>query len=119
MPLDDRSLSRVGAWTAGTSSSFYRSTFVRSSSSTAKLVRTGVVARRIAIVATTCPTCGTVKVYWGSTLLRTIKLTSATTVNRKLIAVTTVTSDRKGTLTIKVSSTGRKVIIDGVAIRRN
>ena len=92
---------------------------MRSSSSTAKLVRTGVVARRIALVATTCPTCGTVKIYWGSTLLRTIKLTSATTVNRKLIAVTTFTSVRKGTRTIKVSSTSRKVIIDGVAIRRN
>ena len=119
IPLDDRSLGRVGSWTAGTGSAYYRSTYLRSSSSTAKLVRTGVVARRIAIVATTCPTCGTVKVYWGSTLLRTIKLTSATTVHKKVIAVTTFTSARTGTLTIRISSSGRRVVIDGVAIRRN
>lgn len=118
IPLDDRSLSRSSSWTAGSSSSFYRSTYLRSSTSGARLVRTGVVARSVAIVATTCPTCGSVRVYWGSTLLRTISLTSATTVNRKLIKVTTFTSARSGTLTIKVNSSGHKVIIDGVAIRR-
>lgn len=84
----------------------------------AKLVRTGVVARRIAIVATTCSTCGSVKVYWGSKLLRTISLRSASTVNRRLITVTTSNSARKATLTIKVSTSSRKVVIDGVAIRR-
>jgi hypothetical protein len=76
------------------------------------------VARKITIVATTCPTCGSIKVYWGSTLLRTISLTSATTINRRLISVTTFTTARTGTLTIKVSSSSRKVIIDGVAIVR-
>jgi hypothetical protein len=117
--LDDRSLTRVGSWSAGTGSAYYRSTYLRSYSYGAKLVRSGVVARRIAIVATTCPSCGSVKVYWGSTLLRTIRLTSTTTVNRRLISVTTFTSARRGTLTIKVSSSSRKVVIDGIAIRRN
>jgi hypothetical protein len=77
------------------------------------------VARRIALLATTCSTCGTVKVYWGSTLLKSIGLHSATTVNRQLISVATFTSARSGTLTIKVSSSGKKVIVDGVAIQRN
>ena len=119
IPLDDRSLARYGRWTAGTGTAYYRSTYLRSSSSGAKLTRTGVVAKRIAIVATTCSTCGSVRVYWGSTLLRTISLRSATTVNKKLITVTTFTSARKGTLMIKVYSSGKKVLIDGVAIRRN
>ena len=118
VPLDDRSLTRSGSWTAGKGSAYYRSTYLRSTSSGAKLVRTGVVARRIALVATTCPTCGTVKVYWGTTLLRKISLKSGTTVNRKLITVTTFASTRTGKLTIKVSSSGKKVIIDGIAIRR-
>lgn len=118
-PLDDRALSRYGRWKAGTGTAYFRSTYLRSSTYGARLVRTGVVAKRIAIVATTCPTCGSVRVYWGSKLLRTIRLKSATTVNRKLITVTTFTSARKGTLTIKVYSSGKKVIIDGVAVRRN
>ena len=66
---------------------------------------------------TTCRTCGSVKVYWGSTLLRKISLYSARTVNRRLINVTTFTSARSGTLTITVSSSGKAVIIDGVADR--
>jgi hypothetical protein len=118
VPLDDRSLARSGRWTAGTGSAYYRSTYVKSTTKGAKLVRTGVVARRIAILATTCSTCGSVRVYWGSTLLRTISLRSATTVTRKLITVTTFSKTRSGTLTIKVYSSGKKVIIDGVAIRR-
>lgn len=119
VPLDERSLNRSRGWTAGTGSAYYRSTYLRSSTYGAKLTRTGVVARQIALVATTCRTCGKVRVYWGTTLLRTISLYSATTVNRKLLTVTTFTSTRTGTLSIKVYSSGRKVIIDGLAVRRN
>jgi hypothetical protein len=78
-----------------------------------------VVAKRIALLATACSTCGTVRVYWGSTLLKTVSLYSATTVNKKLISVKTFTSARSGTLSIKITSSGKRVIIDGVAIRPN
>jgi len=119
VPLDDRSLTRSGSWSAGTGAAYYRSTYLRSSTAGTSLTRTGVVAKRIALVATTCSTCGAVKVYWGSTLLKTISLYSRTTVNQKLIAVTTFSSARTGTLKIKVASSGKRVIVDGVAIRRN
>jgi alpha-tubulin suppressor-like RCC1 family protein len=118
VPLDDRSLSRIGTWTLGSGSAYYRSTYTRSSTNGAKLVRTGVVARQLAILVTTCRTCGTVRVYWGSTLLRTISLYSATTAYRRLLAITTFTSARSGTLSIRVISSSKPVIIDGVAIRR-
>ena len=119
IPLDDRSLTRSSYWSRGTLSVFYKSTWVRSYTSGAKLTRTGVVARRISLVATTCPTCGKVRVYWGATLLRTVSLYSSTTINKRVIGVTTFTSARSGTLTIRVYGSGRKVIIDGVAIARN
>ena len=119
IPLDDRSLSRSWSWVAGTGSTYYRSTYLRSSTLGATLIRTGVKATRIALLATTCSTCGSVKVYWGSTLLKTVSLYAKTTVNKKLITVATFTSGRSGTLSIKVSSSGKKVLIDGVAIRRN
>jgi hypothetical protein len=119
VPLDDRSLTRSASWTAGSGSAYYRSTYLRSSSAGARLTRTGVVAKRIALLVSTCPTCGTVKVYWGSTLLRTVSLASATTVNQKLVTVASFGSGRVGTLSIRVSSSGKKVIVDGVAIRRN
>ena len=89
------------------------------SPSWAKLTRTGVVAKRISIVATTCSTCGSVRVYWGSTLLRTISLHSSTTINKRVISVTTFTSARSGTLSVRVYGSGKKVIVDGVAVARN
>jgi hypothetical protein len=118
LPLDDRALARYGSWAAGTGSAFYRSTYLRSYTAGARLVRTGAVARRIAIVATTCPTCGSVRVYWGSTLLKTISLKSATTVNKRVISVTVFPSVRKGTVTVKVYSARKKVVVDGVVIGR-
>jgi hypothetical protein len=119
IPLDDRSLTRSWSWAAGTGSAYYRSTSLRSSTAGARLKLTGVKATRIALLATTCPTCGSVNVYWGSTLLRSISLDSATTVNRKLIRVASFSSSRTGALTIRIISSGRRVIIDGVAIRRD
>ena len=118
VPLDDRSLRRYGSWAAGTSSSYFRSTYLRSYSYGSRLVRTGVVARQIGLLATTCRTCGSVRVYWGSTLLRTVSLYSPTTQYRRPLIVTTFAAARSGTLTIVVSSSGRAVVIDGVAIRR-
>ena len=117
VPLDDRSLFRSGRWAAGTGSGYYGSTYLSSHTYGSKLMRPGVAARQIALLVTTCRTCGSVKVYWGSTLLRRVSLYSATTVYRKLITVTTP-SARSGALTITVSSRGKAVIIDGVAIRR-
>ena len=118
IPLDDRSLSYVSGWTAGTGAAYWTGTYLRTYGNGATLRRTGVVAKRIALVATTCPTCGTVNVYLGSTLLRTISLYSATTVNRNVISVAKFTSVHTGTVTIKVTSSHKPVIIDGLGIRR-
>ena len=115
-PLDDRSLTRKGSWSAKTGSAYYRSTYLLSTASGAKLRRTGVKAKRIVLVATTCSTCGTVKVYWGTKLLKTVSLKSTRTVNKKLITITTFTSVSSGTLSIMVSGSGKKVMIDGVIL---
>ena len=114
-PLDDRSLTRSGAWSLKTGSAYYRSTYLSSTSKGAKLTRTGVKARRIALVASTCSTCGSVQVYWGTKLLKTVSLKGAT-VNRKVFTIVTFAAVSSGTLSIKVSTTGKKVMIDGVIL---
>jgi hypothetical protein len=118
VPLDDRSLAESGTWAKGTSTVYYRSTVKRASATGAKLTRTGVVAKRLAIVATTCSTCGTVKIYRGTTLLRTISLYSAATQHRRVLNVTTFTANRTGTIKVKVSSSGKAVRIDGLVVLR-
>lgn len=117
--LDDRSLSRSSGWTTGTGSAFYQSTYTRSSTYGAKLTRTGVVARDIALVATTCRTCGWVRVYWNSRLVARVNLFSYRRVDREIIPIVEWGSTRRGTLTIRVSTAdGGKAIIDGVVIDR-
>ena len=56
VPLDDRSLTRSAGWTLGTgpASTYLGGTYVLSSTRGAKLTRTGVVARRLSLIATTC-----------------------------------------------------------------
>jgi hypothetical protein len=116
VPLDDRSFARVGNWTALSDSRLYRSTGLRSYSYGAKLIRTGVSSRSIRLVATTCPLCGKVKIYWNSGLLRTISLYSVRRVDRNSFRLASDEELHTGTLTIKVVSSGKKVIIDGVTI---
>jgi len=113
-PLDDRSFARAGAWSLKTGSAYYRSTYLLTTTKGAKLTRTGVVSKHIVLVATTCPTCGTVQVFMGTKLLKTVSLKSTTTVNKKLITITTTAAS--GTLSIKVYTSGKKVMIDGVVI---
>ena len=117
-PLDDRSLTQHGTWGKKVSASYYRGTYLTTKTTGRYLTRSGVAARRIALVATACPTCGKVKVYWGSTLLKTVNLYAATTTNKKLISIVTFSSVRTGTLKIKVASSSKSVRIDGLAIRR-
>ena len=60
-PVDDRTLARSKGWHAGTGSAFYRGTRLRSTIEGAEL-SLPVRAQWIVLVATTCPTCGTVHV---------------------------------------------------------
>jgi hypothetical protein len=130
MPLDDRSLMNRDAWTEGSGSAWYSGTYLLSSRYHNRLLLTRVATRRIALIATTCPTCGSVKVYLGTLqeggahpdpakLLKTIDLYSPTTVEQKLIGVAAFPTTRTGTLWIEISSSGKDVFIDGLAVRRN
>jgi hypothetical protein len=118
VPLDDRSLARSSSWSLGTGSSHYLGTYTRASTNGATLTRTHVVARHIDLVAMTCSTCGKVRAYFNGALMATIDLHSATTVYRKVIAIVDSPTTLNGTLTIKVVGSGKRVVVDGVGIRR-
>jgi hypothetical protein len=119
IPLDERSMTKSSGWTSGTGSAYYKSTYRRSTTKGAKLTRTGVQAKRIALVVQTCPTCGKASVYLNGTLLKTVSLVSSTTKNKRIIPIATFTDVRTGTLVVKVATSGKKVLIDGVALSRS
>ena len=119
VPLDERSMTKSSGWPAGTGSAYYKGTYLRTTPKNAKLTRTGAQAKRIAIVATTCATCGKVSVYLGSTLLKTVSLYSSTTKNKRLITIAAFPEVRSGTISIKVITGGKKVLIDGLVISKS
>jgi hypothetical protein len=118
VPLDDRSLARSSSWSLGTGSTHYLGTYTRASTNGATLTRTHVVARHIDLVAMTCSTCGKIRAYFNGVLVATIDLHSATTVYKKVLAIVDSATTLNGTLTIKVAGSGKRVVIDGIGIRR-
>ena len=117
VPLDDRSLTRSTAFTPVTSSAYYAGTAMRTTSKGATLTRTGVTfAKQLYVVATSCSTCGTVDVLVGTARVGSINLYGGT-VNKRVFALPSF-SVRSGTVTLKVTSTGKTVIIDGLGIRK-
>lgn len=114
--LDDRALHRSSGWSAGAGSGYYAGTFLRTTRKGATLsLPVSVVGPRLGFLATTCAKCGTVNVYAGSKLLKTVNLTSKTTVKSRLIVLTF--SRARGPLKIVAASTGA-VVIDGAGLRR-
>lgn len=116
-PLDDRSLTASTGWTRSTGASYYLGTVTTTTRSAAVLTRTGVQARRLSLVASRCPGCGSVGVYWNGTLIRKITLNSTTTAHKQLFFVTDFGAARSGTVTVKALNTGR-TLIDGLATSR-
>ena len=77
-----------------------------------------VQAKRVYLVATRCPTCGTVSAYLNDRYIGAVDLYSATTVRQSIIALPTQTAVFAGTLRITTRSTGKLVQIDGLGVRR-
>jgi hypothetical protein len=118
-PLDDRALTASAGWTRSSAAGSYLSTFTGTTRLGATMTRAGVQARRIVLVATKCSTCGTVGVYLGTTLVGSVNLAASTTQRAVQITVAQLTTLRSGTVTIKVTSSGKTVQIDGLGIRRS
>jgi hypothetical protein len=113
--LDDHALTATGGWTRGSGQGFYGGTFSRSSARGASLSRHGVV-NRVAVTAVRCPACGTLGVYIGGTLVKTLNLRGSGTT-----ATTWVSKPRKPaavTVSLKVLSSGKPVAVDAVGLAR-
>ena len=114
-PLDDRSLSASAGWSRATSAKHYLGTYTATLTKGATLTKTGVRARRLALVATTCAACGKAGVYLDGVLVKTVSLYSATTKYQQVVSVD-LGRVRAGTVTVRALS-GR-VYVDGLLASR-
>jgi len=117
LPLDDRSLAvTAGKWTRAAASSDYRGTDTRVSATGATLTLTGAFAGSLALVATVCPTCGSIDVIVNGRLLHSVSLRSSALRHHVLIALP---SFSQGRVTVTLRTTSRALaLIDGLAVRR-
>lgn len=113
--LDDRSLSASSGWSRGTSSAYVFGTWTRARTGKATLTRSKVSARRVGLVATTCSTCGSVDVWVGSTYAGRVSLVSSTTKVKQVKWLSTFSSTRSGTLTLRTVSS-RTTYVDAVLV---
>jgi hypothetical protein len=90
----------------------------RSTSTGARLTTPTVSAKRLVLLVTKCPTCGTINVYWNGTLVTTAQLTATTTLKKQTVALPLLSQPQSGVLNITVKSTAQPVEIDGLAASR-
>jgi len=112
--VDDPALKHSTGWSKVSSPAYYGGSASRTKKLGATLSLGNVHGVRLALRATTCPTCGSVKVLLGTTLVKTVSLVSATTKPAKLI---TIPLPQKMVGTVKITTRSTKVVtIDGLGL---
>jgi hypothetical protein len=112
-PRDDRDLTASSLWELKNGSGHYRGTFVKEQRRGQTLTEE-VTTKDLALVATRCPDCGTVKVLIDDELLAQISLQSDVFKKRQVIDVATFATSRSGLVTIRITSRGKRVLVDGL-----
>ena len=115
LPLDDRALRRHGGWSRDQADGFYLGTSSTAFHAGARLVRTRLSARHLALVAVRCPHCGVVEFLWNGALLRRVDLSSDRLHAPRVVGQVSFAHARSGTLAIRVVSAGKRVVVDGLA----
>lgn len=118
IPLGSASLSHAGKWAKKRTAGYYTNRYSSSRTKGASISRSGIKAKRIAIVATKGPGMGTVNVYLGKTLLKTVKLSAAKLRKKQVIEVKRYGSVKSGTVKIVVTSRRKEVRIEGLGLSK-
>jgi hypothetical protein len=118
VPVDDPSLAvGAGSWTRHTGAAHnFKKTYSEATAKNATLTLAGVHAKRLALLVQTCPTCGSVTVLFNGNAIGSFNLTSASLTRKVLLTLPAFSSVKTGTVAIKVTSTGKKVDIDGLGV---
>lgn len=117
LPVDDNVLAHSKGWSEKSGAGYYLSDYSVSRTKGAKLTLP-VVGKGFALVATTCPGCGSVDVFLGSTRLKRVSLASDALRKRRIIAIENFEGVRSGKLKVVVTSQGKKVIVEGLGVGR-
>jgi hypothetical protein len=116
--LDDRSLTASKGWKHKSHAGYYGRTFTSATKKFSRLTLPSARSTRVALVATTCRQCGQVRVLVKGKKVGTIDLFSPTYRRQQVLELPRYARG-KGTITLTVVSSGKKVQIDGLAVSRS
>jgi hypothetical protein len=119
LPLDNPAFKHAIGWTKRTDAGYYLNTYSTTTRRGATLTRAGVQAKALVLVATRCPSCGVVKVYWDTGVFKRVSLVARVTRKKELIPIAAFPYVRTTSLRIVVASSRRPVRIDGLVARRH
>jgi outer membrane protein assembly factor BamB len=118
--LDDRALSVGGSWSRpGGVAGYANGTYSRTVAAGPTLTLSNIHARRVAIVATTCPTCGRVSVSFAGMAPTTVNLRSTQTVKQTFYAFAQLGKTSVGSVKLTSLDAGKPVIVDAVSAWQN
>jgi hypothetical protein len=113
--IDDKSLTHSVGWSQKVAAGYYANTYSRAVSANRTLTLANFHGDRLAVMAYTCPTCGSFRIYVGTALIRTVSL--ASTAKRDLLIVLPAFGQRVGTIKI-VTLSIKPDTIDAVGASR-
>lgn len=116
VPVPARSLTRSAGWALATSSRSYGGKVAATTRRNASLSYSVRNARRLALVASGGTTHGTVRVYAGSRLVKTVALRTSRTTTKRVIPVASFAGAWSGKIRIVVVTSGKPVRIEGLAV---
>ena len=117
-PADARTFKASGRWRTLADSSSPSGYTERSATQGSALSAARVYTRRVAVLANTCATCGSVTITLGGQVVGTYSLRSAAPAHGVVIATSQFSGLRSGKLEIAVSSAHSPVEILGVYLQR-
>jgi subtilisin family serine protease len=118
-PVNDTALTAGGGWLRLKSSLRYLGTFSYSKTRGASLILKGVQYKHLYLIVTVCPGCGVVQVFRGSKLIGSYSLNASSTSYKHQIPVSRLSSvSGPTTITIKGSTSGLPVEIEGLGVSR-
>jgi hypothetical protein len=116
VPRDDSSLSRTKGWSKRKGKGYFLNSYSVTRERGATLSSKASGIRRIALVASTAPGNGSVRVFLGKRALKTVSLNSRRTAKRQVVPIAAFGSRRSGVVRIIVASQGKVVRIEGLGI---
>ena len=117
MPLRSDQLLHSAGWTKRVSSAYYAGFAYSSAIHGAKMTRTGIVARRLAVVLTECAICGTVQIRWNGVVIANVNTHRSATARKQVVQIANWEGPHAGTVTLTVTSpTGKAVVVEGLSI---